>query len=144
MTKEIIPNKFPLKRLNPFDEGKIGFEKGKSNQKRAFQLFGELVEDGVFLSVRRASKKQNTAGIDLFGTVPLDKDDEIALDQVGIPFQIKSSRARAREFRMEHRGDRRKIQVLVVNDSLTDKRIKGVIRSMVRNFLTSKGLLRSI
>ena len=102
------------------------------NERRALLLFEELVDDSLFTRVRRASKKQNTEGIDILAVV-ISRGGE----EVHIPFQVKSSAAVARDEILANTQNTRmgKISYIVVNDNKSDEEIKKRIRRGVNIFL---------
>lgn len=134
MPKEILHERFETRAVstaNFFRED--GRERGKENEGRALALLRELADEGTFIRVRRASKRQNLRrGIDMFGTVALTSN-AFTTDEIQIPFQVKSSLRQGRIFLGDHLQtlSRRKIIVVVVNESRSDKVIKESIQENV-------------
>lgn len=124
-----------FRRFSP-SFGEDGNARGNRNERRALALFRELVDEGIFVRVKRASKKQNMRkGIDMFGVVMAEVDGQ--LQEVPIPFQIKSSYERVQAFFAQSAGDvrRQTIEVITVNDHRPDRYIKRLICIGVSRFL---------
>ncbi len=123
--------------INTFGSAENPRKKGTRNERRAFLLFQELATEGIFIKVKRASKKQNRGSFDIFGIVGLVEEDQIS-QEVNIPFQIKSSVAQAKESEVRSANNPRKqeIMVVVVNDFRSDEDVKGYVKRAVGRFLT--------
>ncbi len=106
--------------------------RGRKNEARALSLLREMVDEGVFCRVKKASKKQNKSGIDLFGTVILSTDRLIP-DEVQVPFQVKSSLIGKSRF--ENDPKKPEVIVLVISSYSTNKQLKGTIRQEVERYL---------
>ncbi|MBI4058905.1 hypothetical protein HY404_01550 [Candidatus Microgenomates bacterium] len=127
-----IQGYYLLQKLSRRSEG--GPERGRINEQRALVLFRELVDEGLFCRFRRASKKQNLLeGIDFFGVIQLVSNDQI-VDELSIPFQVKSSFLAAQDFRRERWEAGKKVIVVVVNEWRTDREIKQFIQKSVWRF----------
>ncbi len=138
MSRERTLGRNYLRRFEP-PHGEDGFTRGRKNERRALALFRELVDEGVFVRVKPASKKQNNKkGIDIFGIVEIYADGQ--LQEVPIPFQIKSSYEQVQAFFAQSAGDvrRQTIEVITVNDHRPDRYIKRLICLGVSRFLALK------
>lgn len=137
MSHERTFNRYFLQNIDP-GRDENSYAKGKNNERRALALFKELVDEGIFVRVKTASKKQNIKkGIDMFGIASSEVDGQ--LQEVPIPFQIKSSFTYAQECLMRNSRDPRRqmIEIITVNDRRSDGFIKDMVRMRVRVFLAS-------
>ncbi len=108
---------------------------GKASESRALSLLEQLVDEGIFVRVRRASKDQNLRrATDFFGVVAS------GTEEVHIPFQIKSSFYAAENYLNESKRGmpNRNAVVIVVNNGRPDKLILGTIKNEVIRFLRTK------
>lgn len=139
MTGERAESKRFLKRIYPF--AYAGYlDRGKDNESRALSLFQEMVAEGIFSSVRKASKRQNTQGVDLWGVVTSQAQDGVIPQETQIPFQIKSSPRGAAEFRRLAKRDKKRSRVvtIVVNRHKTDQQIESEVRQKVAEYLRTR------
>lgn len=137
MSHERTFNRYFLKKIEPA-QAENSNARGRNNERRALVLLRELVDEGVFVRVKTASKKQKIrGGIDIFGIAPLEVDGQ--LQEVPIPFQIKSSFTYAQECleRNSRDPERQMIEIITVNDRRPDGFIKDIVRMRVRIFLAA-------
>ena len=99
-------------------------ERGRKNEKRALNLMRELVNERKLKKVKKATLRQDKAGID-FWIYPISRTEGFR-----VPIQIKSSAQDAKSFSSK-RDRPQEIAVVVVHDQLADNEVKeSILRNM--------------
>ena len=119
-----IENKSGARRLdNEFRPAWVSnsYDRGHTNEKRALAILQLMADEGMIGRVKRATKKQNTDGIDLW--VYIGEED----NKIRIPLQVKSSEKAAKDYMQKLRRPH-EIAVVVVNEKRSNREIKRKLR----------------